>query len=245
MENLSVAIIIKDEKKTLAKCLQSVCDISDDVVVVIDSKTTDNSAEIAKKYKCNVVQRNFDNFANQKNYALDLCTRDWVLSVDADEEITSQLATEIKLAITNLQYAGYKIPRLNYFFGKPVLHTNWSPREDTHVWLFKKSVSKWVGRVHEEVDVNGNIGLLANPKIHFAYSSVDQFITKMNQYTSYEAEKTNFSYAKLVYLPLGESTKRYLVHLGFLDGWIGLYLSYLMAIYRLIVVIKTWQREHV
>ncbi len=241
MKSLSVAIIAKNEESNLQGCLDSLKSLSDDVVVVIDSSSTDKTELIARNNNCQVFIRQFDNFASQKNFAVSKCQNEWIFAIDADERVSPQLALEISEAIGDLTNDAYRIPRNNYFFGRLVRHTNWSSKDDTHVWLFKKSVSSWIGEVHEEVEVKGKIANLKNPKIHNAYVSVEQFVQKMNQYTSHESHGRDFRYLHLLFDPAVEFIRRYIVHLGFLDGFTGLTLSYLMAIYKLVVLVKVWQ----
>lgn len=208
---VSVAIITRDTAGILPKCLESAHKLSDDVVIVTNSS------------------HKFVNFADQKNYVVSLCTHNWVLSLDDDEWLSPELITEIKNLPDSSKYSAYKIPRLNYIFGKAIRHTNWSPTDDTHIWLFQKSKSKWIGVVHEEVIVDGEVGKLKNLKIHQNYSSVEQFMSKMNDYTSRETKVVN---------PVYDFLRRYFWHQGFLDGWHGLFLSYLMMIYHLTVWVK-------
>jgi len=230
---ISVAIIVKNGSQTLAKCLESIKDLSDDIVVIIDKNTTDNTAEIAKIFNSRIYSREFDNFASQKNFAVSKTAHDWVFSLDADEYSNPNLNSEILKAITNPQFVGYKIPRLNIIFGKAIHHTNWGPKDDTHVWLFNKKYGTWLGSVHEEVVCQGETGLLSNYKYHDNYRTVEEFITKMNLYTAQEA-KTGRLYSN----PLYDFIRRYFWHLGFLDGWHGLFLSYLMFIYHLTIWVK-------
>lgn len=245
MSAVSIAIIAKNEERNLARCLDSVSELSDDIIVVLDTQTTDESAAVAKKFNCRIYYRDFDNFSAQKNYALSLCKNDWVLALDADELASQGLVSQIKHVLSDSRFNGYKIPRKNYFFGKLVAHTNWSSSDDSHVWLFKKAHATWIAEVHEEINLSGSIGVLTQPKIHFAYQSVEQFLNKMNQYTSYESRRMQFNVLKLFVEPGAEFFRRYIVHLGFLDGWMGLFLSYLMGMYKLVVLVKAWQNEHV
>lgn len=220
MEFISVAIIATDKSVILPQCLESAEKISDDVVIVTNS------------------DHEFLNFADQKNYAASKCKHDWVLSLDADEYLSPELIAEIK----NLDFskAAYSIPRLNYIFGRPIFHTNWSPENDRHVWLFNKTKSHWEGQVHEHVIVYGSIGQLHHPKIHYNYQTVEQFMQKINQYTDFEALNKNFNPIFMFIYPLWKFIRHYFVYLGFLDGWHGLFLSYLQAIYGLTVYIKSW-----
>ena len=115
---ISVSIITRDKTKILSKCLETARQVSDDVVIV----TNDD--------------HKFVNFSDQKNYAASLCKYDWILSLDDDEWLSSELIKEINKL--SGEYSAYKIPRLNYIFGKAIYHTNWGPTDDTHVWLYNR-----------------------------------------------------------------------------------------------------------
>ncbi|MEK7550195.1 MAG: glycosyltransferase family 2 protein [Patescibacteria group bacterium] len=230
---LSVTIITLNEEKNLTKCLESVKNIADEIIV-IDSGSTDETVKIAKKFGARVFFRKFDNYANQKNFALEKTGGDWILSIDGDEEITQELAPEIEEVTKSTIYSAYSIPRKNIIFGKFIKYTRWQPELDRHVWLWKKGMGKWVGEVHEELEVRGKIGKLKNPKIHYQYDTVSEFLTMMNKYSSLETKNENPIYHFLV---------RYFYRLGFLDGWRGFVLSYLMAIYYLEIWVKKWERQ--
>jgi hypothetical protein len=153
------------------------------------------------------------------------------LSLDADEELSPALIEELqKHKFVN---AAYIIPRKNIIFGKVINYTNWDPNGVMR--LFQKSQGKFVGNVHEQWQTNGPVGKLISPIIHHNYSSVEDFITRMNAYTTLETKATN---------PIYDFLRRFVWHAGFLDSWHGLFLSYLMAIYHLTVYVKLWQKEH-
>lgn len=250
---VSVTIIAKDAAKHLEACLESVQELTSDVNVVVDDRSTDATEDIARRHHSHVARRPFINFADQKNYALSLTKHNWVLSLDADETISPQLLAEIKALPQNPDYSGYKIPRVNYIFGRSIHHTNWSPASDTHVWLFDKTKSYWTSQVHEDVITSGKVSRLFHPKIHSNYQTVEQFLSKLNHYTSLEAQSDKFSWtafivrpfwARIILQPMWKFVRHYFLYLGFLDGWHGLYLSYLMAIYGAAVTVKAWQKQN-
>ena len=212
---ISVAIIATDLTCILPVCLDSAKKLSDDVVIVTNSS------------------HKFVNYSDQKNYTASKCKYNWVLSLDADEELSPELISEIKSL--DFKSSAYLISRLNIIFGRPMLHTNWEPSADTHIWLFDKTKCKWAGVVHEEIITAGRVGTLRGHKIHHSYRSVEEFIDKMNDYTSRETKVTN---------PFLDFLRRYIWHKGFLDGWHGLFLSYLQAISHVIVWIKLWEKKN-
>ena len=241
---LSVIIITLNEEENLQRCLESVKRIADEIVVV-DSGSTDMTLEIAKKYKARIYSRKFDNYSNQKNYAVEKATGDWIFSLDADEEITPELGSGIQVALRQKDINGYFIPRKNIIFGQEIKHTRWSP--DAHIWLWRKGKGSWKGEVHEEVDVKGWVANLKNAKIHFSYARVSDFWKMMNNYTERMAEDllkkgNKFSLLLLFFSPALSFFRRFFYKKGFLDGWRGFILSYLMAIYRMTTWIKIWEK---
>lgn len=207
---ISVSIIASNKGVLLPACLASARQVSDDVVVVTNA------------------DHKFVNYADQKNYASNKCKHNWILSLDADEELSSQLISELKTLDYQL-FAAYKIPRLNIIFGRPMCHTNWELSADTHIWLYDRTRGKWQGVVHEEVVTSDPVGRLRGHKIHHSYTTVKEFMDKMNSYTSLETKIAN---------PIFEFLRRYIWHLGFLDGWHGLFLSYLIAVYHTVTWVK-------
>lgn len=245
---LSVVIITFNEGENIRLCLHSVKDIADEIVIV-DSGSTDNTIEIARKYGAKIYRREFDNYANQKNFALSKATGDWIFSIDADEEVTPDLASEIQSVTSNqssiISHSAYLIPRRNIIFGKEIKHTRWSP--DKHIWLWKNGSGRWNGRIHEEVEVKGSVGELKNAKIHHSHKSVGKFISMLNKYTELEAEeliatKQKYSILKLFGAPIISFMGRYFYKKGFLDGWRGFVLSYLRAFYKFVIWAKVWEK---
>lgn len=242
---ISATIISLNEEDQIGDAIRSLKGLADEIIVV-DSGSIDRTVEIAEKLGAKVYFRKFDNFADQKNWAVSKTKGDWVLSLDADERITSELAKEIRENVNTEQYVGYLIPRQNFILGKEIKYSRWSP--DTHIWLWRKSFGRWVGDVHEEVVVSGKRGLLKNSKIHNSHSSISEFMQVNNFYSSLEAQDllkkgVRFSFLKMLKYPLFEFFIRFIYKKGFLDGLRGLVLAYLMAVYQLEVIIKLWELE--
>lgn len=245
MKKLTVTLITLNEEENIKKCLDSVKPIADEIVVV-DSGSADDTVKIAKQYTSKVYTRKFDNYASQKNYAAEKANGDWIFSIDADEVVSPELQHQIVDAIVSDKYSGYLIPRNNIILGKHIKHTRWSP--DVHVWLWKKEQGKWVGEVHEELIVQGKIGKLTAAKIHYQDKTVAEFFQTINNYTEREAQEkmkngVNFSYFRLFFDPALSFFRRFVYKKGFLDGWRGFVLSYMMAVYRMTTWIKVWEYE--
>lgn len=244
---LSVTVITLNEEQDLPRALLSVKNIADEIVLV-DSGSRDETVEIAKKLGAKIFTRKFDNYANQKNFANNKTAGDWILSLDADEEISQELGEEIIKAINNNKYEAYSIPRKNIILGKFIKHSRWQPELDRHVWLFQKGKGEWKGSVHEEFAVEGRVGRLENFKIHYQYKTVREFLNMMNKYSDLEAGERvksggRFSLFRFFFDPFYNFVVRYFYRLGFLDGRRGFILSYLMAMYHFELWIKVWEKS--
>ncbi len=240
MDKLTATIITLNEEEKLRKCLESLIGWVDEIVVV-DSGSTDKTLEIAKKFDAKIFVRNFDNFSNQRNFALDKASSKWILSIDADEVIPKNLSDEIYTAIQSKEFEGFLIPRKNFILKAQIKHSRWSP--DKHIWLFQKNKGRWAGEVHEEVKVIGRVGELKNSKFHYQEDTVQGFIKKNNFYAGLLAKDMfkkgiRFSIIRFFYDPLFEFLIRFVYKKGFLDGWKGLILSLLMAHYQITVWLK-------
>lgn len=243
---ISAVLITLNEQNKIERALRSLQDLVDEIIIV-DSGSQDDTLEIAKKYRSKIYFRKFDNFANQKNWAVSKAKGDWILALDADEEITADLAEEIKEAIRSNKYQGYLIPRRNFILGAEIKHSRWSP--DMHIWLWKKDDGKWVGAVHEEVLVNGPVGLLKSGKIHHSHNTVSSFIEANNFYSTLEAQSMHsqgikFSLWRMFWEAFFEFFVRFFYKKGFLDGHRGFALAYLMGIYKLIVWVKIYDLQN-
>lgn len=245
MNNLTATVITLNEEHNLPQCLESLKNLAGEVIVV-DCGSQDKTVEIAKRFGAKVFHRKFDNFANQKNWAADKATKDWILSVDADEIITKKLADEIKKAIHTDKFLGYLIPRRNFILGAEIKYSRWSP--DEHIWLWKKGQGKWLGDVHEEVVVDGKVGRLQEAKIHYQDKTIAEFMATNDRYSSLKAKQMlqqgmKFSIFKMIRDSLFEFSVRFIYKKGFLDGLKGLVLAYLMAVYKLNVWLKLRRLE--
>lgn len=227
---LSVIIITKNEAANIAKCLKSV-DFADEFIVV-DSGSTDGTVELARALGARVeVTSDWPGFGPQKNRAVDLATGDWVLSIDADELVTPELAREIQETLKAPRGDVYEMPRLSNFCGRDIRHSGWWP--DYVVRLFKRGTARFNDAyVHERVVPNdGKRPLqLKGHFHHFPYDTLDALINKINRYSSDAAASM---YAKgrrtSIFGALGHSfwtfVRIYLIRRGFLDGRHGLVLA--------------------
>lgn len=242
---ISVTIITLNEQANIEKAIKSVLDLADEIIVV-DSGSKDKTVELAEKLGAKVFFKEFADFASQKNYAASKATKEWVLSLDPDEEISPSLSEEIRSAVSNNLYDGFLIGRKNFILKKEIKYSRWSP--DEHIWLWKKDHGEWEGLVHEEIKLKGNIGKLIHKKIHHQSDNITDFMKSNNFYSGFEAEDRfkkgeKFSLLKLFYDPVYEFLIRFVYKLGFLDGKVGFILAYIMAIYKITVSVKIYQLQ--
>lgn len=243
---LSVVVITKDEEEGVRACLESVAWA--DEVIVVDAESTDKTAQIAREFTDRVFIRPWPGFAAQKNFGLEQATGDWILSVDADEEVSRGLRDELEaiLAASGAACAGYRIPRRNLFWGRPIRHGGLYP--DWQLRLFRRGRGRFVDRaVHESVEVEGEVGRLRAALVHRSYRDVADFVARADRYSTLAAEEWLRSGRRarlrdLVVRPAGRFLSMYVVHAGFLDGWRGFLLAALYAYYVFIRSAKVWER---
>ena len=227
--NISATIITRNEASRIERCLASVQWMDD--IVVVDSGSTDATCEIAKRYTRNVYHHNFDNFADQKNYAADKTQHDWVFSLDADEEITPELAQEIQEVTANPKALScYAVPRDNIYFGHPVNHVM---GQDAPIRLYRKSRCKFEGPVHEKV-VGTNAGTLINKLRHYSCNTYREWQQKHRSYLRIDAKRRfsegrRCSLAHMLLSPLRVFLLRYIMFQGFKDGKAGFLMAWEMA----------------
>ena len=182
---ISVFIIAKNEEKNLERCLGSVRWA--DEIVVVDSGSRDATCRVAGRFTDKVFVHEFTDYASQKNFALSKTTGEWVLSLDADEEVSAALKEEmLALAATPRAADAYRVRRVSHIFGRRFRHTG-TP-EDRPVRFFKRDAGHFDQPIHEVVRVQGQTGCLREPIFHYTYPSVHDYLEKLNRYTSMEAD---------------------------------------------------------
>lgn len=230
---LSVIIITKNEAHNIGECLDSVAFA--DQWIVVDSGSTDETCAIARAKGAHVVQTDdWPGFGPQKNRALDLATKDWVLSIDADERVTPELAREI-LAITGgagneqNEFDGYRIARLSNFCGRWIRHSGWWP--DYVLRLIRKDAGRFTDSiVHESLKVQGKTGTLKAHFLHYPYEDMEALLVKVNRYSTAGAE---MMHAKgrttgipgIIIHSVWTFVRIYVMRRGFLDGKEGFILA--------------------
>lgn len=241
---LSVVIITLNEEERLRACLDSVAWAEE--IVVVDAESHDKTVQIAREFTDRVVVRPWPGFAEQKNFALGLATGDWLLSLDADEQVSTVLGEEIRGMLRNDgACAGYAVPRRNMFLGQWIRHGGLYP--DWQVRYFRRGHGRFVARdVHESVSVDGSVGRLRGHLVHTSYRDVTDFFERANRYSTLAAEELRRGGGRtrareLVFRPLGRFFGMYALQGGFLDGRKGLLLAALYAYYVFMRTAKLWE----
>ncbi len=241
---LSVAVITLNEAHHLRRCLESVAWA--DELVVVDAESADKTVQVAREFTDHVIVRPWAGFAEQKNFALDRCTGEWTLSLDADEEAAPELSAEIMAAVTGARaHDGYALRRQNVFLDRVIRHGGLYP--DWQIRLFRRGQGRFEERVvHESVTVKGSIGRLSGHLVHRSYEGVSDFIERANRYSSLAAEQLirdghRVWAGELILGPLGRFLSMYLLKRGFLDGRRGLLLATLYAYYVFMRSAKVWE----
>jgi glycosyltransferase involved in cell wall biosynthesis len=243
---LSVIIPAFNEAQNIAACIESIDGLASEIIV-IDNFSEDGTAEIARSLKAQVHQRTFDNFSANKNAAIELTSNDWILIVDADERLTPALRSEIAHVVENSHgiYA-YRIPRETFFSGKRV--RCWSGGSVTR--LFKKDKASYPSSklVHEELQVNGRTGTLNHPLEHYTFRSFDQYMPKVNAFTTLAARQAfdngkRAGWGSLLFFPVFRFLRTYLIKGGILDGVPGLLIASLAAYTVYLKQAKLWELQ--
>jgi len=244
LNNLTAVILTKNEEKKLPQCLKSLSFV--DRIIVIDDGSTDGTVALAEKYGAQIWQRRLDDFSSQRNFALDQVKTEWVLFIDADEEVSLPLAQEISRAIEEKEFAGYRIARKNFIFGHFVKHSGWYPDYQLH--LFKSKKGSYQEKVHEQVEVKGKIGQLKNDLIHHNYGTISDFLSQLqfDLYTGLEAQQLvtsgyRFDWSDLLKKPADEFLRRFFAEKGYQDGILGLILAIFQAFKEFVIYAKVWE----
>jgi glycosyltransferase involved in cell wall biosynthesis len=247
---LSVCIITLNEEANILRTLKSVKDIADEIVVV-DSGSTDATVTLAQSFGAKIFREPWKGFARQKNSSLEKATCDWILSLDADEEVSPELAGSIKTLLKTGQtprFAGYTMNRRNLYFGKWIKHSGYYP--DPKLRLVKRGAAEFELRdVHEDMKMQGELGHLSGDLIHHAYPTLESFIEHANRYSSLGAgivareRKVGFSVVNIVLRPLVRFIWAYFFRGGFLDGREGLLVLMNHAAYVSWKYAKAWEKS--
>src|SRR4051812_8622218 len=218
---ITATIISYNEERNIARAMESLrcCD----EIVVVDSGSSDRTAEIAKNLGARVIDSEWGGYARQKNYAAECAANDWILSIDADEALSEALEGEIwAIRKKGPQFDAYTMPRLAQYLGRWILHSGWHP--DRKIRLFDRRKAKWMGEfVHESVAVDGRVGHLESSILHFTCSSLSEHLKSMDRYTTLAAEgivaqRKDVTIWHILLDPPWTFFRTYVLQRGFLDG---------------------------
>ncbi len=241
---VSVTVITYNESANIAAALESVAWA--DEIIVIDSESTDDTAEIARRSTSKVIVRPWSGYVAQKNFAAEQAAHDWIFSLDADERVTPALAHEIRRVVERPSAAaGYRVPRVNYHLGRWIRSTDWYP--DYQLRLYDRRRARWTGRyVHESVKADGPVVDLQNDLQHYAYGDIAHHLQSIDRYTSLAARqmfedgrRANW-FDVLIHPPLA-FVRNYLLRGGFRDGMPGLIVSVMNSYYVSLKFAKLWE----
>jgi len=248
MESLSLSIVIVtfNEEANLTRTLASVAWA--DEIVVVDSGSTDGTRKVAESFRAKFFVEPWKGFAAQKNSALAKAAGDWILSLDADEEVEPALAQEIREALAaNPSVAGFWIPRKNFFLGRWIKHGGYYP--DPKLRLFRRGAGEFEDRlVHEDIRLAGTTARMRHHLLHHAYPTIEDYLEHMNRYSSLGAHMAaakrvrRFSFLDIVIRPRLTFFYNYVLRLGLLDGREGLLLHLYHAQYVSWKYAKAWER---
>lgn len=246
MPGVSAIIICKNEEQFISGAIESL--LWAEEVLLVDSYSTDSTLEIARQYSVKILQRPFDNYSSQRNWAIEQATQPWVLMLDADERIPTDLQQEIQqLLDTSPAQPAYQISRKNFFMGKEVRFSGW--QNDKVVRLFDKAQCRYSDKkVHEELVVPGRTGSLRHQMLHYTYRNLTHFLHKWDQYSWFSAQdkakKTgSVTLFHLALKPMVRFLKQYFLKLGILDGKVGFIIAYLAASSVFMRYLKIWRLQ--
>lgn len=241
---ISVVIITKNEELNIERCLRSVQWASE--TVIVDSGSTDHTLDICKKYNCNIIQTEWLGFGKTKQLAVQSASNEWVLSIDADEEVTPELQSKIIELVQSPTTNGYTIKRNSFYLERMIRYSGW--QNDYPLRLFNKKMGQFNDApVHESVVMNNGstINAIDTPLIHYPYPTIACHLNKINLYTSLGAEQLH-QQQKRVSLPYAfisggvKFLKTYFIKGGFLDGKEGLVLATLSGFSSTLKYLKLW-----
>ena len=242
---VSVVVLTKNEACYIERCLRHLtwCD----EIIVIDDFSTDKTVAIAKKFGAKIFKRRLNgNFSDQRNFGIKKAKGEWILFIDADEEVTGELSLEIKAKILKKDIRGFLINRKDVFLGKKMKGGEWGS-----AWLLRlgrKNSGQWARAVHESWRIEGNVVKLTSPLLHSAHPDLFSFIQKINVYAKLHA-KSNFlevkrsNLLKIIFIPPAKFIYNFVLKRGYKDGVHGVVYATLMSFHSFLSWWHLWQLQ--
>lgn len=242
MIDLSVVVITKNEERNIKECLESVYSWAQEIILV-DDESTDTTLAIASKYNARIITRRMDIEGKHRNFAYAQAKNTWVLSLDADERVTPELRSEIEEVLdTEIKYNGFTMPRRNYIGDYWVRYGGWYP--SPQLKLFRKDKFKYeeVG-VHPRAFMDEPCGHLKSDLIHYSYRSIEDFLAKLNNQTSREAQKwysqnKPMRLGRFLWRTYDRFFRSYIGKKAYKDGFMGFIVAYFSGLYQFVSYLK-------
>lgn len=244
---LTVTVITYNEADHIQHALESVAWA--DEIIVVDSGSTDGTVDLARPLATQVIVREWRGYSEQKNFAADHASNDWVLSLDADERVTPALAEEIRAVLTREPQArGYRVRRVSRYLGQWIRSTDWFP--DYQLRLYDRRAGRWNGmRIHESFRLNDGAPARMDGELHHhAYRDISHHLKKIDTYTTMLAEQSHDEGRRtnpvaMAMHPLFAFLRNYVLRRGFMDGTVGFIISFLNAYYVFLKLAKLWELQ--
>lgn len=246
---LTTVIITLNEEQNIGRCLASVRDFSDEIVV-IDSLSTDKTEEVCSEFGVRFVKQKWLGYSEQKNLGNNLASNDWIFSIDADEAVSSELNKSI-LELKNQEIDDDKafiVNRLTNYCGKWIRHCGWYP--DSRIRLWNRKVGRWVGDIHEVIDFQKDTknSVLKGDLLHYSYKNIEDHIRIANKYTSLIAQEKfkkgkKSSFVKMYLSPPFAFVRDFIFKGGFLDGKRGFAICRINAFSTYLKYLKLWELQ--
>ncbi len=241
---VSVYVLTTNNRRTIEQCLKSLSWVEE--LVVVDSFSQDGTYEVCKQYTDKIFQKKWMGHRDQYQYAADLTTQDWIMFVDADEEIPPELAEEIRTELSGKgrEFDGYFAYRRTYYLGRWIRYGGWYP--DGEIRLYRRGKGRWEGGLHAKLMVDGKVGVLKHQYHHYTYGSISDQIQTIDKYSKIAAEDLfeggdKFSLFNLLFHPPFRFIKEYLFKSGFRDGLPGFIIIISTMYYVFIKYAKLWE----
>jgi glycosyltransferase involved in cell wall biosynthesis len=245
---IGVSIIARNEAHTLSRCLASVAGWVGEVVVVVND-CIDDTENVARRFGSRVITHPWRGYRDQKQFALSQISQPWVLSIDADEEVSEELRNDIHAFFqgNHTRFAGAMFPRKVWFLGRWITHGDWYP--DWSLRLFRKELGRWGGSsVHEKLELDGKACRLPGDLLHYSNPTLSSYNAKISHFSDLflqqQLEKgKKWSLADCLLRPLWRFLRAYIFRLGFLDGYAGYYIAMATAFSTLVRYSRLYEHE--